>query len=197
MGHPTDRHERAAGFIDDDAIAALHRIVAEASSRMPSLADEFESEAWVTLWKAALSFDPALMKRFQDYFVAKLRQSIVDVVRLWHGRTGGPRNRAGVMSLDRPGVTTREDCDGPTFRDTIPSDDPPVGWAADHEDTVDALLRCLPGHYRDVMERLYLKCPGTCVDVARRRGVSEVRISDMRSEALRDIRWIAGIGGAA
>lgn len=168
--------------------------VRRASSRYPSLADEYESHAWASLWVIALDYrddreDDSM--GWGDYLAVKLRQALFNFRRSWTHIGTNRRNKALMLS----GGPTGQNSDEWDALAWVPSLDCPVGWSIESEDAVGALMGHTSGRQREALERTYLRCSESVGDVAKSMGITMRTLQLHREGGLAKIRKAMGVDG--
>lgn len=162
--------------IGDGEIKLARSVARYYGRRTPSLADEFESAAYVAIWEAARSFDPSIAS-FSTHLVRRVRGACLDVMRWW-----------GPMGYKRGG------------------DDPPaIGRVSDDMADVLPDLRCdeaAIGHDAEWVRSLFKPWGGTGAalaayvlgeverieDAGRLMGVGQSRASRIKIEVFAQVR---------
>ena len=161
-------------------LGLARKIARHHGARYGWLADDFESDALLTLWAAATRFDPALAggRGFASFARLKIRHALIDRVR---------RERARNPLAFRPQVPTAEP--GGTTD--------PISLAYDrHDDTTEVdfldVLALFPPDRRDAMRRLSIGGE-SFAEVAAGQGVSAWTVRErMKADAERVKAKLAG-----
>jgi RNA polymerase sigma factor (sigma-70 family) len=190
---------------DQQALAAnpeyhelAQRMARRFGQRYPVLADEYESEAFVALCRAAQTFTGSDTTSFREHAATAIWTDLIDLQRDW-----SPRGYRKSLS-PRPRVHSLTSMvrhpDHPNLRvalgATLAADEESVGWAEESHQEVERLMRALHTQQALVLRILY-GCAGTetCAKAARVLGLSRSRVHDIHATALRHLRGAAGSAG--
>jgi len=194
MQRLTDEQRDLAGLPESLAIADY--FAWKYARNQPKRADDIRSAAYVGLCEAAARFDPARGIKFSSFAEMRVRGAILDYLRndtgegLGCGRTmlarGDSPSKFGLSEVAR--TMSRE---GATVRasEVIVSEDLPVGWEIESEDTVTVYAARFPGKAAAAIRAYYLRAEiGTMKAAGEAVGVKESRVSQMHTNAVMALR---------
>jgi hypothetical protein len=164
------RLSRAAELVRSPAaLDRLRMVVRKASRATPGLSDEFESQGWVALWKAALGYRPELGIEWEHYAAVVIRNDMVQFRRAWMG--SNPASRPRFISLDDKARRASGKGKELTLADVIPWGGPPVGSECEARDAADRALGMMTPIQRLCARTMYIEEAGTQRQAMRRAGV--------------------------
>lgn len=196
---PEDRRALA----EDPAWLRIGRSVAKKhAKKFPHLADEFESAAHMAIVDAARTFDPDRGVKFVAHFLVRLNGAMLDAMRdagpLGYRRKQDGRSAPKIVSADAPLPYSPGDHSprrkSSSLGDNIPTDEHAVGWEEDGQGGLREMTKGLTSQEREVVIRLYGRADQcTMKRVGRAIGVSESRVSQLHSQAIKGIRRRMGV----
>lgn len=178
-----------AQLVADHWPAAL-KVAEIQAERFPGLPIDWESSAALSLCDVVTRFDPDRGLQFWTLAYERIRFGFVDAMRanrlMSYGRN---RHYSGAPKVESLSQVLAPDENGSAFvlSDTIPNEDEPIGWAEESIDSIVGLTRGLTRTARQVV-LLYHLHGLTIKKIARRLGISESRVSQIRSAALDQLR---------
>jgi DNA-directed RNA polymerase specialized sigma subunit len=190
---------------DQQALAAdpaynqlAQRLARRFGQRYPVLADEYESEALVSLCRAAQTFAGSDPTGFREHVSVTIWADLIDLQRDWSPR--GYRKTASPRPCVHSLTTAVPHPDHPNLKvalgATLAADEEPVGWLEESHQEVERLVRTLHTQQALVLRTLYGRAGAeTCPKAARVLGLSRSRIHDIHATALRLLRGTAGSAG--
>lgn len=160
--------------------------------------DELISAGYLTLVKAARTFDPARGVPFAAYLIPKIRWCVLDELRRLDWLTRPNRDKAKASGIEPPHPISLDSLlasRGETWSDCYlaSTDDPPdagIDVAAEQRLAVDAVA-LLPERLRYVLVELALGERTQC-DLAAELGISASRVSQLHKQAATQARETIG-----
>lgn len=176
-------------------ITAEHlELVRDTASRVRNrLPDEIElddliQDGWFGLRNALNGFDPARGVKFNTYARLRIRGAILDGLRDrdWVPRLVRIRKETPVAVQSTGDQAFFDEGErGNLLENTLADDSQPIALGLDERDSIEAILRVLPTRRHRLMCRMYFVGDVTMKAIGVAIGLSESRVSQMMSEAVR------------